>query len=316
MTFVSDNGTQFTSAEFRSFATKWNFTQVTSSPHFAQANGAAERAVRTAKEILSQEDPFLALLTYRATPIPELGVSPAELAFGRRLRTTLPTLPSTLKSRAVQGDMVRELDVKLKARQKAGYDRRQGVQTLKDLQPGDPVLAKLDGQKGWSQPAVVKHLVAPRSYLVETAGGGHLRRNRKHLRPDTALVRDAVTGGFSEEKLDAGEQRRSEVPIRGSDDTPGQRIIDTPGQRAISDTPGQRSNVDIPGRRNLALGRRSGAPEGPVDPEPLEEKRRLEMPASGAEPENHEDSSPAATQTVVPFVTRSGRTVKKPARFL
>ena len=41
---VSDNGPQFVSAEFASFAKKWKFERVTSSPHYALSNGTAENA--------------------------------------------------------------------------------------------------------------------------------------------------------------------------------------------------------------------------------------------------------------------------------
>ncbi|KAL8621136.1 hypothetical protein ACOMHN_004807 [Nucella lapillus] len=67
-TLVTDNGRQFTAAEFRTFTDSWGITHVTSSPYFAQSNGEAERAVKEAKKILAQKDPFLALLTYRSSP--------------------------------------------------------------------------------------------------------------------------------------------------------------------------------------------------------------------------------------------------------
>ncbi|KAK7471570.1 hypothetical protein BaRGS_00035798 [Batillaria attramentaria] len=95
-TVVSDNATQFSSSEFQDFARSWNFCHVTSSPHFPQSNGQAESSVKIAKSILAQDEPALALLAYRSTPLPTLSLSPAELAFGRRIRTTLPTLSKTL----------------------------------------------------------------------------------------------------------------------------------------------------------------------------------------------------------------------------
>ena len=76
---VSDNGPQFASRTFGLFANEYGFHNITSSPHYAQANGLAERTVRTIKSVLEKSsDPYLGLLSYRTAPL-EHGFSPAQL---------------------------------------------------------------------------------------------------------------------------------------------------------------------------------------------------------------------------------------------
>ena len=91
---ISDNGPQFTSENFKQFATTFDFEHRTSSPYNSKSNGKAESAVKTAKSILRKNkdgDQFLALLNYRNTPSQSTGTSPAQRFFNRRTRTLLPT---------------------------------------------------------------------------------------------------------------------------------------------------------------------------------------------------------------------------------
>ena len=75
---------------------KLGFCQTFSSPRFLKSNEEAEKVVQTVKNLLKKlTDPYLALLSYRSTPL-QNGISPAELLMGRKLRTRLPTLPSNL----------------------------------------------------------------------------------------------------------------------------------------------------------------------------------------------------------------------------
>ncbi|CAC5421204.1 unnamed protein product [Mytilus coruscus] len=76
---VSDNGPQFSSLEFKRFATEYGFKHTTSSPHYAQSNGQAERSVQTIEKlIMKSKDPHKTLLDYRNTPL-DIDLSPAQL---------------------------------------------------------------------------------------------------------------------------------------------------------------------------------------------------------------------------------------------
>ncbi|KAK3762996.1 hypothetical protein RRG08_041612 [Elysia crispata] len=121
-------------------------------------------------------------------------VSPAELAYGRRLRTTLPAVPQTLSPRPVNHDLIRNRDVANKALQKKYFDRK--TCHLPDLEPGNQVLLKKgEGEKSWNQPGKVVGQCAPRSYIISTPDG-QLRRNRKHLMLQKTPHKNHPEGGL------------------------------------------------------------------------------------------------------------------------
>ena len=122
---------------FKEFARQYGFQHNTSSPRYPQANGEAERAVQTIKRLLlKSEDPYLALLSYRATPL-KIGFSPAELLMGRNLRTTLPTTEHQLKPYTPNQRTVRAREASLKSTQKKYYDQKHKAREQPPLSAGD-----------------------------------------------------------------------------------------------------------------------------------------------------------------------------------
>ena len=131
---ITDNGPQFDSQHMKEFAHAYEFQHTTTRPYYSQANGFAERMVKTVKKLLEHSaDPYKALLSYRATPLPWCGYSPAKLLMGRRIRTDVPQLKDNLIPKWEYVCYFRSLDEKYKQIQKENYDRRHCIRTLPSL---------------------------------------------------------------------------------------------------------------------------------------------------------------------------------------
>ncbi|KAI4891972.1 hypothetical protein NFI96_009139, partial [Prochilodus magdalenae] len=193
-TVVSDNGPCYSCKEWQQFASHYGFNHVTSSPQHAQTNGKAEKGVHIIKQILkkstdSKSDPYLALLSYRATPL-ECGLSPAELLMNRKLRTTLPCYTDFKHNTGIQTKLEN-----LKWKQKQRYDK--STKPLSPLAKDDVV--RIQDQDAWNRKATVLQEVGPRSYEVMTEEGHVLRRNRRSLlkTKETLSETETVSGAFS-----------------------------------------------------------------------------------------------------------------------
>ncbi|XP_063077523.1 uncharacterized protein K02A2.6-like [Engraulis encrasicolus] len=187
-TVVSDNGPQFSAAEFAAFARDYDFVHTTSSPRYPQSNGEAERAVRTVKSLLKKgEDPHKALMAYRATPLAH-GSSPAQLLMGRNIRTPLPVSEGKLQPAWPDLQAFRRKDQEVKEQQASWYNKRHNTKARPALRPGQKVWVKNSKETGTvSGPAQT-----PRSYNIDLPSGT-LRRTRSHIRvvpqPETRVGR-------------------------------------------------------------------------------------------------------------------------------
>ena len=92
---VTDNGLQYSSREFAAFCNHWGINHITSSALYPKSNGFIERMIQTVKNLLNKSDaaghdPYLALLSYRTTPIDSNLPSPGKVLNQRDYRRQLP----------------------------------------------------------------------------------------------------------------------------------------------------------------------------------------------------------------------------------
>ena len=183
---VTDNGPSFTSEEFRQFMQNNGIHHITTSPYHPSSNGLAERAVQTFKSGMKKltEGSLETRLTrflfhYCTTPHATTEQSPAELMFGRQLRTRLDLLKPDIGKR-------------VRAHQEHQKRAHDAHSQPRELQPGAQVYAKNFGQGPPWLPGVIQESKGPVSYTVELEDGGVFRRHMDHLRARVATEQPSV----------------------------------------------------------------------------------------------------------------------------
>ncbi|XP_042147449.1 uncharacterized protein K02A2.6-like [Ixodes scapularis] len=183
---VSDNGPQFTSAEFADFMNANGVKHIRTPPYHAASNGAAERTVQTVtrallKQVLEgeatgrqcslQENVDSFLICYRNTPNSVTGKTPAELFLRRQPRTKL----SLLKPDFVGAMQRKQEHVKEQRDVSRGAERVFNV--------GDRVFVKtVRGECVSWEEGIVCQVVSAATYVVKVLN--QLRfTHADHLRP-------------------------------------------------------------------------------------------------------------------------------------
>ena len=173
---VTDNGSTFTSDEFEEFMKRNGVRHIKTSPYHPASNGLAERAVQTFKAGLRKlKEGTLEtrvsrfLFSYRVTPQSVIETSPAELMFGRRLRSHLDLM------QPVMGAKVHHHQEK----QKSSHDLHAKARVL---ECGGKVFIKdTSSSKEWDSGVVIE-VNGPVTYKVKLQDGRILRRHIDHIR--------------------------------------------------------------------------------------------------------------------------------------
>ncbi len=197
---TSDNGPQFRSEIFEKYLEGNDIRHRAVTPLHPAANGEVERQNRslmkririaTAESRNWKTEIRTYLFAYRTTPHTTTGVSPAELMFGRKLRTKLPQLE--VDSQGLDEE-VRDRDATQKYKNKLYIDGKRGAAD-RDLQPGDTVLLKQARQDKLTTPfKTTPYTLVQKegnSVTVQSPAGVRYKRNSTHVKKYNTLEHDS-----------------------------------------------------------------------------------------------------------------------------
>lgn len=214
VSIVTDNGPCFTSQEFKDFIDYCGIHHMLSAVYKPSTNGLAERTVQTFKRYLKLSDEPVSLAidrflyNYRITPHSTTGVSPAELLYGRKLRTRLDLIwPSERIAASVS---------KQQERQKHYH-----TSCPRDVQINvrDPVMIRnyLPGKK-WV-PAQITEKTGPLSYRCKLDNGVVTKRHQDQIilrKEKGVIVDDASSVAVPEVPAGASPEQSCEPALQAS----------------------------------------------------------------------------------------------------
>ena len=181
-TLVSDNGPCYTAEMFTNLMKEYAMNHITSSPHYPQSNGLAEKFVQIVKNLFYKAkeegvDINKYLMIYRNTPLTCTSKSPMQMLQQRSARSQLPMSNAVRRKFGIIAEQLPKKNQHIPSH---------------DFHIGRDVMCQSPVTKKWF-PVKIKELCPePRSYQVETLEGIVYRRTQNHLKLFTPSERTQI----------------------------------------------------------------------------------------------------------------------------
>ena len=172
-TLVSDNGLCYVSESFTNLVKEYAVDHITSSPHYPQSNGLAEKFVQIVKNLFYKAkdegtDIHKCLMIYHNMLLTSISKSPMQMLQQRSARSQLPMSNAAKRQLGIDVEQL-------------STSKNQHLPSH-DYHIGQEVMCQSPVTKRWF-PATIKALCPePRSYQIETQEGIKYRRTQNHLK--------------------------------------------------------------------------------------------------------------------------------------
>ncbi|KAK3931702.1 Pro-Pol polyprotein [Frankliniella fusca] len=182
---MTDN-VPFKSKECLEYYKKKDITFITSTPHYHQSNGQAEKSVGIVKKMIKKcrennEDWIEAVMEYNNTPILSLNASPSQILNSRIMRGRNPVMSSVTEP-VIQEDIYEKL-LDNKEKMCKQYDKT-ARKIPDEYKKDDKVVVRTEESKKWEKATVITRDKADRSYIVQMDKNDSIvRRNTFQMRP-------------------------------------------------------------------------------------------------------------------------------------
>ena len=184
-TIISDNGPCYMAESYIKTMQEYMVNHITSSPHYPQSNGLAEKFVQTDKTLFHKAreedtDLFKVLMIYQNTPLTSSMQSLMQILQNRTARSQLPVSNSARRQRGMETEKLR---IKTKNENLPFHDLHLG----QDVMMQDPT------SKQWSPVVITRLCKEPRSYQVTTRDNVTYRKMQAQLKlynPEVKNVQD------------------------------------------------------------------------------------------------------------------------------